>query len=74
LKRCPDLQRLTGHNLPQLRKSGYVAVENIFVIVVLGLDYLVARTKLPAKFLNDRLISAGWVQFILEPDVQFAYA
>jgi hypothetical protein len=49
-----------------------VAVENIFVIIILGLDHFVPWAELPAELFHDRLASAGRIQFILEPDVEFA--
>ena len=51
-----------------------VAVEDVFVIVVFGLDDLVAEAELPAELLDRGFVRAGRVQLGLETEVEFADA
>ena len=51
-----------------------VAVENVFVVVVLRLNDLVPNAELPAKFLNMRGFRPGGIQLLLEADIQLADA
>jgi hypothetical protein len=57
-----------AHNLPD------VTIENVFGMIVLGLNHFVPGPELPAEFFQDRLIGTGRVKLVLEPDVQFAHA
>src|ERR1035438_2654449 len=62
------LHRINLHNLPD------VAVEYLFVIVILGLDHLVVEAELPAELLHRRFVRPCGIQFRLQARVQFTDA
>src|SRR4029077_1055064 len=50
-----------------------VAVENVLVVVVLGLEHLVAHPEPPPEPLNHILSRPHWIQCLLKGRVQFAH-
>ena len=42
-----------------------VSIENLFVVVVLSLDHLIAPLELPSEPLDARLVGLNWIQHLL---------